>query len=208
MKRFRTFWEVRDCRSLETSALGRLLRRRLVCSAAWVVLALALAAGLPARAQVVPTADAGGANISAGVMGSGFYLQYGERKILGITAFVDADTRRRLGFEAEGRWLQFRIKSDPADVSAATYLIGVRYHYDIGRFQTYGKGLVGFGHFNFPYGLAQGNYLVVAPGAGVDYPLTRKLFWRVDAEYQIWPQFTFGSMSSYGVSTGVRFHVF
>ena len=179
--------------------------RRTLRPGALVVLVLGLAAALPARAQIVPTADAGGANISAGVMGSGFYLKYGERKMLGIAAFVDVDTRRRLGFEAEGRWLRFH---QTADVNAATYLVGGRYHYDINRFQLYGKGLVGVGQFNFPYGLAHGNYLVIAPGAGVDYVLTRRIFWRVDAEYQDWPQFTFGAMSSYGVSTGIRFRVF
>jgi hypothetical protein len=37
--------------------------------------------------------------------------------------------------------------------------------------------------------------------AGVSFRLA-------DAEYQVWPQFTFGSMSSYGVSAGVLYHIF
>jgi hypothetical protein len=146
-------------------------------------------------------------------MGSGFYLQYGERKMLGIAAFVDADTRRRIGFEAEGRWLRFHLTADPGDVNTATYLIGGRYHYDIGRFQLYGKGLVGFGQINLPYGYGHDNCLVIAPGGGVDYLLTRRMSWRVDAEYQSWPQFNYGTkantpMTSLGVSTGIRVHIF
>jgi len=208
MKRFHVFRKSWIRKPQETATRWRPLCRRPLRSGALVVLVLGLAAALPARAQIVPTADAGGANISAGVMGSGFYLQYGERKMLGIAAFVDADTRRRLGFEAEGRWLRFHLKTDPADVNAATYLIGGRYHYDISRFQLYGKGLVGFGQIDLPYGLGKDSCLVIAPGAGVDYVLTRKIFWRVDAEYQNWPQFRFGAMSSFGVSTGIRFRVF
>ena len=30
----------------------------------------------------------------------------------------------------------------------------------------------------------------------------------VDFEYQLWPQFTFGFLSSYGVSTGIRVRIF
>lgn len=184
--------------------------RRPFHDCAWAVLVLALGLAAPARAQVVPTADAGGANISAGVMGSGYYFQYSERKVLGYAAFVDLDTRRRIGVEAEGRWLRYH---EIAGESAATYLIGARYHYDIGRFKLYGKGLIGEGQFNFPYGLGHGNYFAVAPGAGVDYHLLTRFYWRVDAEYQIWPGFKYGTsstytLSSYGLSTGFRVRVF
>ena len=84
-------------------------------------------------------------------MGSGYYLQYGQRKMVGITAFVDADTKRRFGIEAEGRWLEYH---QTANVHAETYSIGGRYHFDVGRFAPYAKGLVGFGDFNFPYNYA------------------------------------------------------
>lgn len=169
---------------------------------------LALAACLPAaaHAQVAPEGDQGGLNLSAGVMGSGFTLQYGDRKMLGITGFVDADTRRRIGLEAEARFLEFH---QTANVHAETYSGGVRYHFNIGKLQPYAKGLVGIGFFNFPYNLATGSYLVITGGGGVDYILTRRIHLRaVDVEYQNWPQFTFGSMTSLGVSTGIRFRIF
>ena len=161
---------------------------------------------LPSRAQVTPAGDSGGLILTAGATGSGFTVQYGERKMLGITGFVDADTVRRLGIEAEGRWLEFH---QTQDVHVETYSIGGRYHFNVGRFQPYGKGLIGFGNFNFPYNLARGNYLVVTAGGGLDYRLSHRIFIRAaDFEYQDWPQFSFGSMSNVGVSAGLRVRIF
>jgi hypothetical protein len=94
-------------------------------------------------------------------------------------------------------------------VNTTTYMAGPTYHRDFGKFQPYVKGLVGFGDFNFPYDLAHGSFLVIAPGAGVDYRISRRIRIRaVDFEYQIWPQFAYGSMSNYGISTGLRIRVF
>ena len=156
--------------------------------------------------QATPSGDAGKAFISAGGTASGYYLQYGARKMAGISGFVDVDTRRRIGFEAEGRWLEFNQTSN---VHAETYSAGPRYHMNFGEFQPYAKGMIGLGEFNFPYNLAHGNYVVVIAGGGLDYHLTRRIFVRVaDVEYQYWPQFTFGAMSSIGVSSGIRVRVF
>ncbi len=168
---------------------------------------LTVCLGMPAaRAQVSPSGDAGGLTISAGALGSGYTLQYGNRKMLAVTAVVDADTRRRLGIEGEGRWIDFH---QTANVHAQTYSAGVRYHFDLRSFQPYVKGLVGFGDFNFPYNLATGHYLIVTAGGGLDYRLNARIHIRaVDVEYQNWPQFTYGSMTSVGVSAGVRVRVF
>jgi hypothetical protein len=171
-----------------------------------VLLAIFLALAHRSSAQVLPSAEAGGINLSAGVTGSGYYLQYGERKMLGVTGFADLDTRRRLGIEGEARWLLFH---QTADVHAATYAIGPRYHVNMGRFQPYAKALVGFGQFNFPYNYGHGTYLVIAPGGGVDYRLTHRIYFRIaDLEYQYWSQFPYGAMTSVGVSSGVRVRIF
>ena len=171
-----------------------------------ILLALGLALGRTASAQVVPAGDEGGLRVFAGGTASGFAVQYGERKMLGVSAVVDVDTVHPVGLEAEARWLTFH---QTADVHATTWLAGPRYHRTMGKFQLYGKGLVGVGEFNFPYNYAHGSYLVIAPGGGVDFTVSRKVRLRLaDAEYQIWPQFTFGSMASYGISTGVRIRVF
>ena len=122
-----------------------------------------------------------------------------------MTGFVDADTIRHFGVEAEGRWLEWH---QTADVHAETYLIGPRYHFNVGRFQPYVKGLVGLGEFNFSYNYAHGSYAVVAGGGGADYRLNHRWSVRVvDFEYQYWPQFTFGAMNSVGVTTGIRYRI-
>jgi len=173
-----------------------------------VIAILAIAAGLAGqvRAQTTSSGDEGGVGIFAGALGTGSYVQYGERKMLGVTGFVDADGRRRLGIEAEGQWVEFHQSSD---VHIETYSIGVRYHFGKSRFQPYVKGLIGFGDFNFPYNLATGRFLVVTGGGGLDIRLSRRIYIRAaDFEYQDWPQFTFGSMSTLNASAGLRVRVF
>jgi hypothetical protein len=169
-------------------------------------LVLFLAAASPAGAQVMAHAVGGGLTLSAGGTASGDYLQYGQRSLYGASGFVDADTSRRFGVEAEGRWLEFH---QTEDVHVETYSVGLRYHMDFLKFQPYVKGLVGDGKFNFPFGYAHGNYFVITAGGGVDYHWTRRVHIRVaDVEYQDWPQFTFGAMSSVAVSTGLRVSIF
>jgi hypothetical protein len=159
-----------------------------------------------AFSQVVPAGDRGGLNVFAGATASGFTLQYGQRKMLGFSAVVDAESTRHLGLEGEARWLVFH---QTAQVNAVTWLAGPRYRWPMGRLQIYAKGLAGVGAFNFPYHDAYGRYLVVAPGGGVDYILSNRIRIRmVDGEFQYWPRFTFGAMSSFGISCGVRIRVF
>ena len=172
-----------------------------------VLLAACLETTSAAHAQAAPSADRGGLTLSAGGTASGYYMGYGEQKLLGASAFVDVDGRRHLGVEGEARWLIFHQTNGE---HATTYAIGPRCSMYYGRFQPYVKGLVGLGQFNYPsYTLAKDNDLVVAPGGGVDFRLTRGIRLRaVDFEYQIWPQFHYGLMSSYGLSTGLRIKIF
>ncbi len=166
---------------------------------------LSLLCATQARGQAAESADAGHGKLWAGGSFSAATLGYGDRRMLGATAFVDADTMRHLGIETEVRWLDFH---QTANVHAETYLAGLRYHMNTGRYQFYGKALVGNGHFNFPYNFATGNYFVLAYGGGVDYSLSRRFKTRADLEYQDWPQFTYGTMSSVSVSVGLRYRIF
>lgn len=180
------------------------LRRSVFFRVVLLVVWLGLAHAAPA--QVVPTADAGSMRLSAGGTLSGYYLDYGEQKLFGPSLFVDADTFRHFGVEGEARWLTFHQTNDK---HATTYLIGPRYSRHYGKFEPYVKVLLGVGRFNFPYNLGTDNCLVVAPGAGVDFQLSRRISWRAaDFEYQIWPQFHYGQMSSPGLSTGIRLRIF
>jgi hypothetical protein len=159
-----------------------------------------------ASAQVAPAGDAGGYNLTVGATATGDYLQYGARKMIGINAIVDIDTKRRTGLEGEAQWLIFH---QTANVHTSAYLVGPRYHLTYGRFQPYFKGLIGFGQFNYPYNYGTDTDLVIAPGGGVDFRLTHRVRLRLaDFEYQFWPQFHFGAMSTYGISSGIRVRIF
>ena len=171
-----------------------------------VVIAGCLGLARSASGQVAATADAGGLIVSAGATASGYYIQYGEKKMLGVTGFVDVDTRRRMGFEAEARIIRF---NETSDETVSTYMAGPRYHFNVGRLQPYVKGMVGIGQFNGVYGLASGSFLVV--GGGVDYRFNRRITIRLaDVGYQAWPQFDLGTggMNTMGVSTGLRVRIF
>ncbi|MGH9599537.1 MAG: outer membrane beta-barrel protein [Terracidiphilus sp.] len=158
------------------------------------------------RAQVAESGNQGGLKLSAGGTASAYAVQYGQRKLLGFTAFVDAGTTRRFGLVAETTQMLWHQTDN---VHLATYSAGARYHFDFGRFQPYAKGLVGEGEFNFPYNYATGHYFVVTGGGGLDYRLTRRIWVRAaDFEYQDWPQFTYGAMTNFGVSAGVRVQFF
>jgi len=174
-----------------------------------VLSAVFLALCFTAQAQVVPAGDQGGVRLSVGVEASGYSLSYGDQKLLGGAVFFEADTRRHLSAEAEVRTLKFH---DTNDISATTYLAGMRYFRDFGRFQPYAKGLAGFGHANMAFSLGQANSLLIAPGGGVDFLLTRHIHLRLaDFEYQLWPQTAYGSapaFQSFGISSGIRFRVF
>jgi hypothetical protein len=154
----------------------------------------------------VPDGDKGGFSLTAGGTVSGYEVGYGQQKLLGVAAIVDAESRRPLGFEGETRWLMYHQTDG---IHATTWSAGPRYRFDRGKLQFYGKGLIGVGDFTFPYNYAHGSYLVISPGGGVDYRYTRQISFRIaDFEYQYWPQFTFGAMSSYGLSAGIRYHIF
>lgn len=176
---------------------------RAALAAAWTAVFLQ---AHTARAQVVPSADAGGYRISAGGMVSGFKLGYDQRKLGGYSVFVDVDTIRGLGVEGEAHWLEL---NKFANEHVETYSAGLRYHRNWGKSQPYVKGLIGFGDMNFPYDYATGRYTVLTLGGGLDYRLSRRIYLRAaDLEYQNWPEFTFGSMSNVGVSTGIRVRIF
>jgi len=186
---------------IKRSGRARLPLRRCFNLCLMVTVCFILARG-KASGQTRESATVGHTFVWVGGGVSGYYLQFGQKKNLGVTGLIDADSRRRLGIEAEGRWLEFHQTND---IHAETYLAGPRYHFNIGRFQPYVKGLSGLGKFNFTYNYAHGTYFVVASGAGLDYRLSPRWSARVDGEYQYWPQFTFGAMSSGGVSVGVRY---
>ncbi len=160
-----------------------------------------------ASAQAAPTAIGPGSYVSIGLEGSAFQQDYGHHFLGGEGLFSDANLFRRIGIETEIRQLNFRTVED---VKETTYLGGIKISTNPKRFRPYVKLLAGRGKLDFPFHYAIGSYFVVAPGAGLDFHLRNSRFSirAVDAEYQIWPKFTYGELHPYGISTGISFDLF
>jgi opacity protein-like surface antigen len=151
----------------------------------------ALSAGLlscMAHSQAVPSATrpvhalwVGGeySNISAG-----FPYESGQR-LWGIGGFADYHLTSHIGIEADARFLRFNSFYDETETN---YLAGPRYLSErFGRFQPYVQCLTGLGVIQYPFAIGSGNYLVLAPGAGANYRLSRRWALRGEYEYQLWP---------------------
>ena len=135
------------------------------------------------------------------------HLQYGSETVFGYRIFADANLNLHWGIEGAATWTRFRERNG---THADTYVAGPRYSFPQWKRTTVAvKGLIGGAKFYFPYGFAQGSYFVVSPGADVSFRINRFVRWQVvDAEYQYWPQFTYGAMQSATLSTGVRFRLY
>lgn len=167
-----------------------------------------------ACAQTVPDARAGLSRITVGGYYSYFDTGYTGYRMSGPGAYIDwsSSTLWHIGAEAEGRWL---VINGPNDFSEYTYLAGPRYRYAVGQhLKPYAKVLLGAGELNFPYHLAHGGYFAIAPGAGIDFAVSRRWGLRADYEYQIWPDavgipgIPGPALKPNGVSAGISFQIF
>lgn len=186
---------------------------------------LVIAASVAACAQAVPSATERTFSLTAGAIASGFRPDYATSyPIFGAGAYVDAHFTHWFQLEAEGRWMRFNeFLGEHQD----NYLIGPRVPIkQFGKFQTYGKVLIGLGKMQFPEGdyYAYGSYTAIAFGGTLEYHLSPR--WSVralDFEYQDWPVWPgkfpspaygvgYGSYSKslqpYGISVGIGYKVF
>jgi hypothetical protein len=177
-------------------------RQRLIWVAA--LLLMGLTGAQAARAQALPTATGPGAYVIVGGTYSDFQADYGQRKISGASVYVDSNLQWRWGVETEARRMMYPNFGE----SQSTLLAGPRWSFHPKGLVPYVKFLVGGGRFEFPYGFGYGDYFVMAPGAGVDLRVGRKIRVRlIDVEYQDWPGFTYGTIHPYGISAGISFQV-
>lgn len=179
--------------------------------------AVFLAAALPALAQVVPSAEAGGLPLVVGAGASRFntdcgpYVNGATCYVNGVTVWVDWNLVRLpgpsflhgLGIELEGRDLDFGVPAflsntylgdSGSNMREDTGLAGVIYtwrHYR--KVHPYGKVLAGLGSIDFPplpgspAWYRHDNRTIAAFGGGVDLHAWRSVWVRADYEYQIWP---------------------
>jgi opacity protein-like surface antigen len=156
---------------------------RLICRMA--ALAAALVA---ARAQVVPSATGPGHSLWVGGAYSNINASFpyaGNQRLWGITGFADYNVKGHIGVEAETNFLRFNSFYGETEDN---YLAGGRYLVErFGKFQPYGKFLVGLGKIQYPFSIGSGTYLALAPGGGLNYRLSRRFSLRAEYEYQMWP---------------------
>lgn len=169
------------------------------------VAAVVFCASASGLGQASPTATGPGMYLAVGGMVSLFEGDYGQRKITGNALYVDANLYRCYGLETEIRRLRY---SDSSGMNQTTFLAGPRVSFRSHGIVPYAKMLVGAGVFNFPYHDGHGSYLVLAPGAGLDWNMGRKIRLRlIDVEYQDWTRFTFGPEHPYGASIGISYQI-
>lgn len=162
--------------------------------------------GSRAMAQATPTATGPGATVVAGGGASLFYSPYGQRNLGGGHLFVDIQPHWRVGVEVEARYLKLHSSEE---ISEKNYLAGPRVLlWGSGRYQPYAKFLVGDGHIALPFHYANGDFLAMVPGGGLDLAVNDYINVRaIDFEYQLWRDFPFGSMNPYGISAGISFRL-
>ncbi len=187
---------------------------------AWFLVCLASCAAIPAGAQAVEAARGRQWTLTAGAIASGFNPNYATNyPLIGPGVYVDMRFTHWIQIEAEGRWMRF---NDFYGENQSNYLIGPRVLIKrFGKFQSYGKVLIGEARMTFPEGdyYSNGHFTDLAFGATIDYKLNRRWTIRaVDFEYQDWPKFipkdpampngSTLSLQPFGLSAGIGYRVF
>lgn len=137
---------------------------------------------------------------------------YGQNTLYGFGAYATADFRSHLGVE-----LSFHQLSDPngmIGIYERTYEVGPRYVLHFGRLAPYAKLLFGRGVFQFPPDpkhpeagpVANLAYTIWTPGLGTDFRVNPSLNFRVDYEFQQWPDFPPHGLTPRVFSIGFAYH--
>lgn len=201
--------------------LGAFLLGPVTIPVAALTMALVAALGsASAGAQAAESARQRQLTVTAGAIATGFETRYDTNyPLFGAGAYVDVHFTHWIQLEAEGRWLRF---NDYYGETQSNYLIGPRVPIkQFGKFQSYGKVLVGLSKMQFPRGdyYDNGSFTTLAFGGTLDYRLNKRWSLRaIDFEYQDWPHFIpkepgvvgspTNSLQPYGVSVGVGYRVF
>jgi hypothetical protein len=167
--------------------------------------ALMVSAASLASAQATEAARLWGPQTWIGLGMSGYFLDYGDRKVGGLSGTADVELFHGIGSEGEARWLELHQHQG---AHPETYLAGGRYHWNAGLLQPYAKALVGVGYFSFPNHGGTGGYFVAVPGGEVDFRVSSRWALRADGEVQSWPRFPDGVMKSVGLTLGIRRRIF
>lgn len=201
---------------ISTRSGNRLLTRARLCAAACFT-ALLLCAPRPSAGQAALAAEENMSPWSVGAGFSNFDIDWGHsRRMDGITAWLDwrvpthLPLLNRVGFEAEGREIDFQKPSSLPVMRQETGLGGITAELPGRRhLHPYAKYLIGIGGVYFASsGYSHDTRKVLAPGGGVDWRLRHGLSLRAEYEYQFW-RHLFGphDLTPNGVTVGVVWNI-
>ena len=160
--------------------------RRSCCIAMLMTLSAALL-HVRLEAQTVPAAYSGAKSLWVGAEFSDIRASFpyqSSQRLEGVGVFADFKLTGRIGLEGDARFLRFGGFEGSTESS---YLAGPKgYFFTRGRFQPYGKLLVGVGKIHYPFEIGDASYFAMAPGVGAGYRLSRRWALRAEYEYQIW----------------------
>jgi hypothetical protein len=197
------------------------MRNKLFIVSAFLLLVVPLAAQAPPAGggRVGPTVWVGASvsmfNPDYGCVDNSPF-SCGEHLLLGVMPHVDTSSFifRRIGLEGEARLLLFHGQDFMTQYS---FMGGPR----VRIFRTKnllftGKFLIGSAHFDIAAPLlGTGSYFAYAPGAAIDYRITKYVAARIDYEYQRWPGWACfecgdggrGGLTPNGFSIGVSYAI-
>lgn len=162
--------------------------RRFCCVAVLVPFCAALL-HVQLEAQVAPTAYLKPPLFWVGAEYSNVRASFpyqSSQRLEGVGVFAEFRLNGRIGLEGDARFLHFGGFEGSTESS---YLAGPKaYFFAKGKFQPYGKFLVGAGRIHYPFAIGDASYFAMAPGGGTDYRLGRRWMLRAEYEYQIWPE--------------------
>jgi hypothetical protein len=118
----------------------------------------------PARAQVVPSAYGPEQSLWVGAEYSNVLASFpyqSMQRLSGVGAFVELRLNRRIGLEADTRFLRFGGFENSTESS---YLAGPKFYlFPRKKFQPYAKLLAGVGNIHYPFAIGDASYFALAP---------------------------------------------
>jgi hypothetical protein len=180
---------------------------------------LFVAVANPAISQVVAAATQHGLPLTLGVGVSDYNFDFGSGgRMVGVSAWADWDLfvspghPRNLSIQVEGNALDFGRPAKVPVMRQDTALVGAKYRLMHNRnIIPYAKYVCGVGSIDFTNDInpnyTHDDFIVLAPGAGIEIRQWRQFWVRIDYEYQYWHH-TFGphDLTPQGFTIGASYH--
>jgi hypothetical protein len=166
-----------------------------------------------ANGQVAAPATVGGRPIGISVGVSDYDLDYGSgRRMQGFVLRGGVGLFRGLGIDANARSIFINTPPQLTRMQQNTFLGGGFYEpatfWHIRPFVRFGAGV---GTIEFPSRnplYTRDSYAVAAPSGGLEIPITRKVYFRGEYEYQFWRQYHGpNDLTPQGGTVGVTYYL-